>query len=244
MRTSGSSETRLLVLMMLAIAGLGAFMSSTGVVAIFIPVALSIARKIGVSPGRLMMPLAYAALISGMLTLIAALLAALAMGLFRCVDMESAYRSVNWQSLVLIAGMLPFATALDKTGGIELIVDGLIGTLGDGGPYAVMAGLFVLTALIGAFVSNTATAVLMAPIAISAAESIGVAPYPFAMTVAIAASAAFLTPVSSPVNTLVLAPGDYRFIDFLRVGTPIVLLVMVVTMAVIPILFPLQGDGM
>jgi di/tricarboxylate transporter len=107
-----------------------------------------------------------------------------------------------------------------------------------------MAGLFVLTALIGAFVSNTATAVLMAPIAISAAESIGVAPYPFAMTVAIAASAAFLTPVSSPVNTLVLAPGDYRFIDFLRVGTPIVLLVMVVTMAVIPILFPLQGDGM
>ena len=171
--------------------------------------------------------------------LVAVLLAGLAMGLFRCVDMESAYKSINWQSLVLIAGMLPFAQALEKTGGIELIVDGLMYGFGDAGPYAMMTGLFLLTAVIGLFVSNTATAVLMAPIAIGAAEQMGVAPYPFAMTVAIAASAAFMTPVSSPVNTLVMGPGNYRFVDFLKLGVPMVALVMAVTLLAIPLLFPM-----
>ena len=174
--------------------------------------------------------------------LVAVLMAALAMGLFRCVDMESAYKSINWQSLVLIAGMLPFAKALEKTGGIELIVNGLMHGLGDAGPYAMMTGLFLLTAIIGLFVSNTATAVLMAPIAIGAAVQMGVAPYPFAMTVAIAASAAFMTPVSSPVNTLVMGPGNYRFVDFLKVGVPMVGLVMVVTLLSVPLFFPFQTD--
>jgi di/tricarboxylate transporter len=169
----------------------------------------------------------------------AVLLAALAMVLTGCVSMDSAYKVINWQSLILIAGMLPMATALEKTGGTQLIVDGLVGTFGDAGPYAMMAGLFVLTAALGSFISNTATAVLLAPIAIGAAEHLGVSPYPLAMTVAIAASAAFMTPVSSPVNTLVVVPGNYGFNDFVKVGTPMVLLVMVVTLLVVPLLFPL-----
>jgi di/tricarboxylate transporter len=172
-------------------------------------------------------------------TVAAVLLAALAMVFTGCVSMDSAYKVINWQSLILIAGMLPMATALEKTGGTGLIVDGLVGTLGDAGPYAMMAGLFVLTAALGSFISNTATAVLLAPIAIGAAENLGVSPYPFAMTVAIAASAAFMTPVSSPVNTLVVVPGNYGFNDFVKVGTPMVLLVMVVTLLTVPLLFPL-----
>jgi di/tricarboxylate transporter len=125
--------------------------------------------------------------------------------------MEAAYNAINWPSLVLIAGMLPLATALQKTSGTVLIVDTLVAGVGGAGPRAMMATLFVLTAVIGLFVSNTATAVLLAPIAILTANSLGVSPYPFAMTVALAASAAFMTPVSSPVNTLVLAPGNFRF---------------------------------
>lgn len=101
-----------------------------------------------------------------------------------------------------------------------------------------MAALFGLTAVVGLFVSNTATAVLMAPIGIGLAAQLGVSPYPFAMTVALAASAAFMTPVSSPVNTLVLGPGNYRFGDFLRVGVPFTVLVMLVVIGLLPLLFP------
>jgi di/tricarboxylate transporter len=171
-------------------------------------------------------------------TVAAVLIAALAMVFTGCVGMDSAYKVINWQSLILIAGMLPMATALEKTGGTQVIVDGLVGALGDAGPFAMMAGLFVLTAALGSFISNTATAVLLAPIAIGAAEHLGVSPYPFAMTVAIAASAAFMTPVSSPVNTLVVVPGNYGFNDFVKVGTPMVLLVMAVTLLTVPLLFP------
>ena len=170
---------------------------------------------------------------------VAVLLAALAMGLFRCLRLEDAYRSINWPSLVVIAGMLPLAKALEKTGGVTLIADGLVAGLGGFGPLALLAGVFLLAALVGMFISNTATAVLMAPIAITAAQEIGASPYPFAMTVAVAASAAFVTPVSSPVNTLVLAPGGYRFNDFVRVGLPLLLLVMALTLLVVPLLLPL-----
>jgi di/tricarboxylate transporter len=102
----------------------------------------------------------------------------------------------------------------------------------------VMMALFALTALVGLFISNTATAVLMAPISIGLATQLGVSPYPFAMTVALAASAAFMTPVSSPVNTLVLGPGDYRFVDFMRVGVPFTVLVMLLCVGLLPLLFP------
>ncbi|MFG0874974.1 SLC13 family permease [Aeromonas media] len=169
---------------------------------------------------------------------IAALIACLLMGKFRCIDMESAYKSIHWPTLILIVGMLPFALALQKTGGVDLIVGALISAVGEMGPRVMLASLFVLCAAIGLFISNTATAVLMAPIALGTAQQMGVSPYPFAMTIAIAASAAFMTPVSSPVNTLVLGPGNYKFMDFIRVGVPFTVLVMVVSVIAIPWFFP------
>ncbi|UCZ74618.1 SLC13 family permease [Dickeya zeae] len=169
---------------------------------------------------------------------IAALIACLLMGQFRCINMESAYRAVHWPSLILIVGMMPFALALQQTGGVALIVKGLMEIGGDAGPHVMLVCLFLLCALTGLFISNTATAVLMAPIAIAAAEQMQVSPYPFAMIIAIAASAAFMTPVSSPVNTLVLAPGGYRFSDFVRVGVPFTLVVMVVSVVMVPWLYP------
>lgn len=169
---------------------------------------------------------------------IAAIIACLLMGKFRCIDAESAYKAIHWPSIILIVGMMPFAHALQKTGGVDLVVKGLMEIGGGQGPYLMLICLFVMCATIGLFISNTATAVLMAPIALAAAKSMGVSPYPFAMMVAMAASAAFMTPVSSPVNTLVLGPGKYTFSDFVKMGVPFTLLVMVVCVILIPVLFP------
>ncbi|HHB8548377.1 TPA: SLC13 family permease [Klebsiella pneumoniae] len=169
---------------------------------------------------------------------IAAIIACLLMGKFRCINAESAYKAIHWPSIILIVGMMPFALALQKTGGVDLVVKGLMDVAGGEGPYLMLGYLFVMCAAIGLFISNTATAVLMAPIALAAAKSMGVSPYPFAMVVAMAASAAFMTPVSSPVNTLVLGPGKYSFSDFVKIGVPFTILVMVVCVLLIPVLFP------
>ena len=169
---------------------------------------------------------------------IAAIIACLLMGKFRCINAESAYKAIHWPSIILIVGMMPFALALQKTGGVDLVVKGLMDVAGGEGPYLMLGCLFVMCAAIGLFISNTATAVLMAPIALAAAKSMGVSPYPFAMVVAMAASAAFMTPVSSPVNTLVLGPGKYSFSDFVKIGVPCTILVMVVCVLLIPVLFP------
>ncbi len=169
---------------------------------------------------------------------IAAIIACLLMGKFRCINAESAYKAIHWPSIILIVGMIPFALALQKTGGVDLVVKGLMDVAGGEGPYLMLGCLFVMCAAIGLFISNTATAVLMAPIALAAAKSMGVSPYPFAMVVAMAASAAFMTPVSSPVNTLVLGPGKYSFSDFVKIGVPFTILVMVVCVLLIPVLFP------
>ncbi|UFN50120.1 SLC13 family permease [Roseomonas sp. OT10] len=171
---------------------------------------------------------------------IAAILAGLVMGALRCIDLDGAYRAIHWRSLVLIAGMLPFSLALERTGGVALAAQGLVAALGEAGPRALLAGIFAATAAIGLFISNTATAVLMAPVAIAVARDLGLSPYPFAMTVALASSAAFMTPVSSPVNTLVLGPGGYRFLDFVRIGVPLALISMVVTVALVPLLLPMR----
>jgi di/tricarboxylate transporter len=171
---------------------------------------------------------------------VAALIGCMLMGLTRCIDLDGAYRSIHWQSMVVIVGMMPFAIALERTGGVELAVKGLLQLLGDAGPHALLAALFVITAATGLFISNTATAILVAPLALSIAGHLGVSPRPFAVTVALAASAAFMTPVSSPVNTLVYGPGQYRFGDFVRVGVPFTLVVMIVTVLLVPWLFPLR----
>lgn len=169
----------------------------------------------------------------------AALIGCLMMGAFGCVDLNSAYRAIDWKTLVLIVGMLPFSVALERTGGVELAADGLMTLVGGLGPRAILATLFAITALLGMFISNTATAVLMAPIAISIAKDLNASPYPFAMIVALAASTAFMTPVSSPVNTLVVAPGNYTFGDFIRIGVPFSLVVLLLSVIMVPWLLPL-----
>lgn len=169
---------------------------------------------------------------------VAALIGCLVLGLFRCIDMNAAYRSIHWQSLVLIVGMLPFAIALQNTGGVDIAAAGLMDLLGDAGPRVTLAAIFTVTAVLGLFVSNTATAVLMAPVALAVAAEAGASPYPFAMTVALAASAAFMTPVSSPVNTLVVGPGNYRFFDFVRIGVPFTVVALLASVLLVPWVFP------
>lgn len=169
----------------------------------------------------------------------AALIGCLLMGLFGCIGLDSSYRAIHWQSLILIVGMLPFSLALQKTGGIQLAADLLLGVVGDLGPRAVLAALFVTTAVFGLFISNTATAVLMAPVALAIAGALNASPYPFAMIVALAASSAFMTPVSSPVNTLVIGPGNYTFWDFVRIGVPFALISLLVCVLLVPWLLPL-----
>jgi len=170
------------------------------------------------------------------LAVIAAALAAVAA---RTLTMDEGYRAIRWSSLVLIAGMLPIASALEKTGGNALVVGALVETLGGAGPYAMLAVVFCLTAGLSLFLSNTATAVLVGPIAIQAAQALGAAPQAFAMVVAIAASAGFATPIASPVVTLVVEPGKYRFVDFVKVGAPLLVVIGAVTVLVTPVVFPL-----
>jgi di/tricarboxylate transporter len=170
---------------------------------------------------------------------LAALLGCLLMGLTRSITLDSAYKSIQWPSLILIIGMMPFSIALQKTGGVELATGGLLRVFGPSEPRVLLAALFVLTALVGLFISNTATAVLMSPIALSVAAALHVSPHPFVMTVALAASAAFMTPVSSAVNTLVVVPGKYRFGDFVRVGVPFTIVTMAIVVLLVPWLMPL-----
>ncbi len=169
----------------------------------------------------------------------AALIACLLMGALRCIDFESAYRSIHWKSLVLIVGMLPFSLALQRTGGVDMAADALLAATGGAATHVVLGSLFLITAMLGLFISNTATAVLMAPVALAIAKDMHASPYPFAMIVALAASTAFMTPISSPVNTLVVGPGNYKFGDFVKIGVPLSLAVMVVCVFLVPLLLPL-----
>jgi di/tricarboxylate transporter len=185
-------------------------------------------------------------ILSGMLALLtfeivptatAVMLAAVGMVLAGCLDMSAAYREINWETVVLIAAILPMATALQKTGGVEPIVAQLA-LLSGAGPIALLAAIYVLTGVMGSFISNTATAALIAPVALGAAVQLGISPYPVLMTLAVASSTAFATPVSTPANMLVRGPGDYRFSDFVRVGVPLQVLLGIITIAVVPWLFP------
>lgn len=169
---------------------------------------------------------------------LAVLLAAVAMVLTNCVRAADAYKAVNWESVVLIAGMLPLATALDKTGATQMLVAGMETTFAGASPYIILSALMGATAILGLVVSNTATAVLVAPVAVRMAEALGLSPEPLLMGVAVAASAAFATPIASPVNTLVVGPGGYRFADFVKVGVPLTIVVLLAGILVVPMLFP------
>ncbi|KOY83736.1 SLC13 family permease [Lysinibacillus macroides] len=172
-------------------------------------------------------------------TVISVMIGAVLMILTGCLrNMEDAYGNMNFESIVLVAAMLPMATALEKTGGMTLLSDGIINALGDYGPYGVLIGVYLLTAVFGQFISNTATAVLFAPIAMSAAIAMDVSPTTFMIAVAVAASMAFATPIASPTNALVMTAGGYKFMDFVRIGIPLQIVMLIVMMVAIPFFFP------
>ena len=167
------------------------------------------------------------------------MLAALAMILSGCLTIDDAYEAVDWKSIVLVAGMLPMSIALERVGLVNLVAQGLADSLGNFSPIAVLGGLFLLTSIFTQVLSNTATAVLVAPIALVSAQKLGVQPQAFLMSVAIAASMAFASPVASPVNTLVMGAGHYRFNDYIKVGVPLILILMLISLLMLPILWPL-----
>jgi len=180
------------------------------------------------------------ALILNLMTLtVAAMVAAVAVVLTGCLTMDEAYESVDWKSLILIAGMLPMSTALVNVGLVDQLAGLFSSTLGGFGPLAVIAGLFWLTALLTQVLSNTATALLVAPLALATAQQSGMDPHAILMVVAIAASMAFVTPIASPVNTLVMTAGNYRFTDYARIGTVMLVVGFIVTMLLLPLLWPL-----
>ncbi|GJM40208.1 MAG: SLC13 family permease [Ardenticatenaceae bacterium] len=167
-----------------------------------------------------------------------AMVAALMMVLTGCLTMDKAYDAIDWKSIVLIAGMLPMSTALQKVGLVDMIASGFVDTLGEISPLAVMIGLFLLTSLFTQVLSNTATTVVIAPIALVAAETLGIQPQAFLMAVAIAASMAFASPVASPTNTLVMGAGNYRFSDYMKVGVPLIFIMLVAVALLLPLIFP------
>ena len=169
-----------------------------------------------------------AVIIAGLLTVFA--------GCFR--NVEAAYKTINWESIVLIAAMMPMSTALEKTGASALVSQGLVDSLGAMDPTALLAGIYFTTSLMTMFISNTATAVLMAPIALVAAQQVGVSPYSFLFAVTLGASMCFASPFSTPPNALVMKAGGYTFMDYVKVGLPLQIIIGVVMTFVLPLLFP------
>ncbi len=168
----------------------------------------------------------------------ASMLAGLLMILTGCLTIDEAYGYIDWKSIVLIAGMLPMSTVLEKVGLVSIVAQNMTDILGAYGPIAVLAGLFLGTALFTQVLSNTATAVLLAPLAVASAQNLGVQPQAFLMAVGIAASMAFASPVASPVNTLVMGAGNYRFSDYAKVGIPLILITALIAIAILPLLWP------
>ena len=169
----------------------------------------------------------------------AVMIAAVLMVALGCVrNMEEAYKTISWESIVLIGAMMPMSIAIEKTGAAELLAGGLVTSFGRYGPSALLAGVYFTTSLLTLFISNTACAVLLAPIALSAAVQIGASPYPFLFAVAVGASMCFASPFSTPPNALVMSAGRYKFSHYLKVGLPLQVAMGIVMIFVLPLLFP------
>ena len=167
------------------------------------------------------------------------IIAGLLMVLTRCIrSVDAAYKMIGWEGIVLIAAMMPMSTALSKTGISKWIAETLIISLGSYGPIVAMAGVYLVTSVLSTFISNSATAILVAPIAWMAAEGLGVSPTPFMMTAAVAASACFATPICTPPNAMVMNAGHYNFMDYVKVGVPLQVIMGIVAILTIPLFFP------
>lgn len=169
----------------------------------------------------------------------AVIIAGLLMVLTGCFrNVEAAYRTINWESIILIAAMMPMSIALEKTGTSAMISQSLVEVLGSIGPLALLAGIYFTTSLLTMFISNTATAVLMAPIAMSSATELGASPYAFLFAVTLGASMCFASPFSTPPNALVMKAGQYTFMDYIKVGLPLQLVIGIAMVFILPLLFP------
>jgi|SRR5262245_3389218 len=166
---------------------------------------------------------------------IVGLLAACAMILLRVLTVGQAFRAINWNTVILVGAMMPLSTAMVQSGAADMMAETLVRVVGDAGPYALLAGLFVLTAILGQLISNTATALIIIPIAVTAATRMGISPRPVLMSVAVAAAAAFLTPVATPVNLMVQSPGGYEFGDYAKLGLPLLLWFFLVATFLVPV---------
>ncbi|HEX6110772.1 MAG TPA: SLC13 family permease [Geminicoccaceae bacterium] len=161
-----------------------------------------------------------------------------AMILLGVLSVEQAYRAINWTTVILVAAMMPLSTAMYQSGAANLLADGLVALIGGAGPYALLAGFFVLTAILGQLISNTATALIIIPISVAAALETGISPQPVLISVAVAAAAAFLTPVATPTNLMVMGPGAYQFGDYWKLGLPMMLWSFVVATFLVPVFWP------
>ncbi len=168
---------------------------------------------------------------------VAGLLSAGAIVLSRIMTVEQAYRAIGWTTVILVGAMMPLSTAMVETGAAKIMAESLVALVGDAGPYALLAGLFLLTAILGQLISNTATALIVIPIGIAAAASIGISPRPVLMSTAVAAAAAFLTPIATPTNLMVMGPGGYEFGDYWKLGLPLMIWFFVVAVFFVPVIW-------
>lgn len=188
--------------------------------------------------GLIMLGVIAAVILNWLPIYLAAIGGASLMILTRCISLEEAYRSIEWKAVFLIAAMLPMGLAMQNTGAAELIAGAVINLVGSYGPTAILAGIMTLTLLINQFIPSAVNAVVMTPIAIATAVGMGISPYPFVMGIAYAVAASFMTPVSHPVNVLIMSPGGYKFSDFVKNGLPFSIVVLIVSILMLPVVFP------
>lgn len=188
--------------------------------------------------GLLMLGVIVVAMLGWLPIAVAAIIGATLMVVTGCLTMDEAYRYIEWKAVFLIAAMLPLGVAMAETGAASFLADVMMGAIGGYGPVVIMAGLFLLTLAATQFMPNPVVAVLMAPITLTAAQSAGISPYPLMMSLAFASSASILTPVGHAANVLVMGPGGYRFADYVKVGLPLSLVLLVLTLLVVPLFWP------
>lgn len=168
---------------------------------------------------------------------VAGLLAAGAMVLTGVLSVEQSYKAIGWTTVILVGAMMPLSAAMYQTGAANLLAESLVALVGDAGPYALLAGLFLITAIMGQLISNTATALIVIPIGVAAAQGMGLSPRPVLMSIAVAAAASFLTPIATPTNLMVMAPGGYKFTDYWKLGLPLLIWFFIVAVLFVPLVW-------
>ena len=169
--------------------------------------------------------------------MIAGLFAVFALILTGVMSVDQSYRAIDWTTVILVAAMMPLSTAMEETGAARLLAEHLVALVGDAGPYALLAGLFVLTGVMGQLISNTATALIVIPIGVAAATGLGVSPMPVLMCVCVAAAASFLTPIATPTNLMVMGPAGYAFGDYWKFGLPMMIWFFIVAVFLVPLIW-------